>query len=140
MRRRGLKSIEIEESFVNLTPLIDVVFVVLIMFILIAPMLDLDRISLADANNEKVKEEQLNLNDHNAIKIFVGEDNAILINGRSIDLENIKRELLFLKKNYPLEVPKLFQDEKASFGTYQKVKNAVEASGFEELDVVLKSR
>ncbi len=36
-----------EEASINLTPLIDVVFVVLIIFILIAPMLELDRIQLA---------------------------------------------------------------------------------------------
>lgn len=38
-----------EEPTVNLTPLIDVVFVILIMFIVIAPLLDLDRIELAQA-------------------------------------------------------------------------------------------
>ena len=33
-----------DESLLNLTPLIDVVFVVLIIFILIAPMLDVDKV------------------------------------------------------------------------------------------------
>ena len=36
-----------EEPSINMTPLIDVVFVVLVMFIIIAPILNIDRIDLA---------------------------------------------------------------------------------------------
>ena len=45
---------DIEEPQINLTPLIDVVFVILIMFILIAPILELDRIDLADAGGSQL--------------------------------------------------------------------------------------
>ena len=43
-----------------------------------------------------------------------------------------------LKKNHPREIPRVFQDKNATFGTYQTVKNAVEAAGFEEMDIILK--
>lgn len=42
-----------DDANVNLTPLIDVVFVVLIMFILVAPLVEIDRIQLAHATSEK---------------------------------------------------------------------------------------
>ena len=45
-----------EESLINLTPLIDVVFVLLITFIMIAPILKLDRIDLAPAKQTKAQE------------------------------------------------------------------------------------
>ncbi|MBM3184115.1 MAG: hypothetical protein FJZ64_02270, partial [Chlamydiae bacterium] len=50
MRKRPLQLLEEEgneEPLVNLTPLIDVVFVVLISFMLIAPILDIDSLTLA---------------------------------------------------------------------------------------------
>ena len=45
-----------EESLLNLTPLIDVVFVVLIIFILIAPMLDVDKVQLASTHAKENSE------------------------------------------------------------------------------------
>ena len=42
--KRRLYPMASEEPVVNLTPLIDVVFVILIMFILVAPLLEADRL------------------------------------------------------------------------------------------------
>jgi biopolymer transport protein ExbD len=42
-------------------------------------------------------------------------------------------------KTNPNTIPQLYQDQNASFGTYQKIKNLVETIGFEQLDVVLKT-
>jgi len=61
MGRRNINrqsSSPIEEAWINLMPLIDVVFVVLIMFIVIAPMLDIDQIDLAEGTT-RVKEADL---------------------------------------------------------------------------------
>ena len=44
-----------EEPLINLTPLIDVVFVVLIMFIVIAPMLEVERVELASAGESALE-------------------------------------------------------------------------------------
>ena len=46
-RHFSYQEISSEENLVNLTPLIDVVFVVLILFILIAPMVEADRVQLS---------------------------------------------------------------------------------------------
>ena len=58
--RRGRLSLAREEGseelHINLTPLIDVVFVLLIMFIVIAPLLELDRIQLASSAGKAIKE------------------------------------------------------------------------------------
>ena len=47
-RKRSTTTKAIEEPIINLMPLIDVVFVVLVMFIVIAPMINIDRIELAE--------------------------------------------------------------------------------------------
>lgn len=130
-------SIETEDSLLNLTPLIDVVFVLLITFILIAPLLKYDRIELSSARDQK-KEEQLPTENRNSITIRVYEDNSITINHREITFKELYPLLVALKHSHPHEIPILFHDQRASFGTYQMIKNSVESAGFEELDILLK--
>lgn len=125
-----------EEASPNLTPLIDVVFVVLIMFIIIAPMLEVDKVKLADAPAREQKQAAM-VHEASPIAIHVHEDNSIWMNSVKIKPEELLPLLKSAKRHNPKGVPQLFQDRKAQFGTYQTIKNAVELSGFEELDVIL---
>ena len=138
MRRRIFRgTFEHEgEELINLTPLIDVLFVVLIMFILIAPILDLDRIQLADKGAKS--DEISTVSNNRPLKIFVHDDQTIWLGKHLLTLDALAATLIELKKVHPQEIPELYCDEKASFGIYQKIKNAVEDAGFEELDVILK--
>lgn len=120
---------------VNLTPLIDVVFVVLIAFILIAPLLELEQISLAPSNRSK---ELSHANDPTtAITIRVYKNNEIRINEQKITTDALLSHLQNLKKKHPHVIPRLFHDKRAYFGTYQQIKNSIELAGFEKLDVIL---
>ena|SRR3990167_4881305 len=123
-----------DESLLNLTPLIDVVFVVLIIFILIAPMLDVDKVQLAASypSNDKHATQEAS-----PITLHVREDNSIWAEQKPLSLEELPSFFLLQKKKYPYKIPQLFQDKKSSFGTYQAIKNAVEMAGFETLDVIL---
>lgn len=126
---------ESEEGGINLTPLIDVVFVVLIMFILIAPMLEIDKVKLAKG----IAREETEVVPGSCLTIHVREDNSILINKREISPENLSPLLKALYVANPKLTPQLYHDQKAYFGTYQTVKNALEEAGFSELDVILKN-
>lgn len=137
MRRRNRsdsKHHSFDETLINLTPLIDVVFVVLIAFILIAPLLETDHVNLAPAsvNSEK------NISNNSPIMIHVKEDDSILLNNRLVTLSELTVFLKEKKRLNPNQIPQLFHDRKACFGTYQSIKNCVEAAGFEQMDVILK--
>ena len=139
MRKTRLSSTQeghSEETHINLTPLIDVVFVVLIMFIIIAPMLELDRVQLAGAANRDSKEMAV-VHENSPVAIHVHEDNSIWIHNRIVSEKELIQLLKDAKRAYPQRIPQLFHDKKAQFGTYQTVKNAVEIAGFEQLDVIL---
>ncbi|NGX50177.1 MAG: Biopolymer transport protein ExbD [Chlamydiae bacterium] len=127
-----------DEGSVNLTPLIDVVFVVLIMFILVAPLVELDRINLAPAAEEK-SPDMVSFQDSAPIKIHVYADNTIFLNGTATSAIELSTLLKRAYRLYPDTRPQLYHDEEAYFGTYQSVKNAVESAGFEALDIILKS-
>jgi biopolymer transport protein ExbD len=120
-------------SAANLTPLIDVVFVVLIMFIIIAPMLEIDKVKLATGPQTEFKEGAT----PSDLYLHVLEDNTILINKRPVSESALLSVLTALHTKNPNLTPQLFQDKRALFGTYQCVKNALEEAGYKELEVVL---
>lgn len=131
--RLSFQEPEADEATINLTPLIDVVFIVLIMFIIIAPLIEIDRINLAAGKPIK-KHAPLN---QKPIQISVQKDNTILVNKqRVLDLEKTLQELHQLHAE---ATPQVFHDKEASFGTYQRVKNALEHAGFEQMDIILKN-
>lgn len=133
----GHHAATIDEPTINLTSLIDIVFVILIMFILVAPMLELDRVELADAPKKK-SQDSIDIKEQSAITLHVRQDNSVLLNNRMIPLEDLPMALLRVKQECPSAKPQVFHDKRATFGTYQAVKNAMEAAGFEEMDIILR--
>jgi len=137
-RRRPSQSSESssDEGLINLTPLIDVVFVVLIMFIIVAPMLELDHIQLATKGPHKEKQ-MATVQENRALSIHVHADNSIWYNSKKITIEQLLPLLIQAKKHNPHKIPQLFHDKNAYFGTYQMLKNTLEEAGFEQVDVIL---
>jgi len=127
----------IEEPMVNLTPLIDVVFVILIAFIVVAPLLELDRVELADTAYA-AQDKSISVQETSPIAIYVRHDNTIAVEGRTVTFPQLVEYLKQAKKRFPNAKPQLFHDKKALFGTYQSVKNAAEAAGFQHMDIILK--
>ncbi len=125
-----------EEPAVNLTPLIDVVFVILIGFILIAPLLEVDKIELANAPSN-AQHPSISIQEASPVSLHVQRNNTILFRGKALSQEELEDALVSAKKEYPNATPQLFHDKAAHFGTYQNVKNALESAGFEQLDIVL---
>ena len=132
-RRRPFFDSAPDEEEISLTPLIDVVFVVLILFILVAPMVEIDRIQLAGAPTREVTDTV----SPGPLSIHVRSDDTIWINKQPVNPERIGPLLKALYQQHSDKSPQLFQDKSAHFGTYQLVKNAVEEAGYSELEVVL---
>lgn len=139
MARRTFRrrSETIEEPTVNLTPLIDVVFVILIMFIVIAPLLELDRVELAESGGDPM-DSSVAVQETSPISIHVRGDNTILFNNKTVTLNQLGAQLKQAKSRYPGARPQLFHDRKAHFGTYQSIKNVTEEAGFKQIDIILK--
>lgn len=140
MNRRLARSIfhrHEEEPAVNLTPLIDVVFVILIMFILVAPLLEMEQVELADAPSVQV-EGMAEVQQSSPISIHVHQNNTISFNNQKVKVEQLPSLLKQAKQRYPNAKPQLFHDRRGHFGIYQSVKNAAEEAGFHQMDVVLK--
>lgn len=130
-----LSDIEDGDSLINLTPLIDVVFVVLIVFILLAPLVEIDSISLAPGSRKTA--ENPFKTESNALHIDLLKDGSVRINKREIEKKDLRKLLIALHEAHQKGNPKLFCDKEVAFGAYQEVKNAIEDAGFETLDIVV---
>jgi biopolymer transport protein ExbD len=129
------KSAPFEEPQVNLTPLIDVVFVILIGFILIAPLLEIDKIELANAPSSATSQSP---HSSSPISLYVRKDNSVFLGEQPVQIPELIPLLKAAKKVHAHAIPQLLHDKKAYFGTYQEVKNALELAGFEQVDIILK--
>ena len=135
MRQRRplfLEEEEGEESPINLTPLIDVVFVLLITILLLSPLLSVDHIHLA-ASCEMSKKDVV----HTPLSIEIRSDSSIWFQGRSINIQQLESGIKIEKLRSPGHYPQLIADKNSHFGTYQEVKNVLEVCGFEQMDVLL---
>ena len=131
------KAVELpQEPAINITPLVDVVFVILIAFIVIAPLLEMDRIELA-SGGQAPSHIPVRFEDASSIQIHVQKDNSILLNHEVVSQQELFFGLRRAKSLYPDARAQLFHDKEAFFGTYQAVKNALEAADFKEVDIVL---
>lgn len=121
-----------EEPVVNLTPLIDVVFVVLVMFIIIAPMVNIDRIELAEGA-PSIQQSKID----QTLVIHIRADNSIWFNQKQVTLKELNSLLTNAKKKHQTAIPQIMPDKKASFQAYEHVRTAAKNAGFDFVDVNL---
>lgn len=122
---------EDEEPLVNLTPLIDVVFVILIAFILVAPLIQAEKVKLARGKETE------GIFEKTPIVISVLPGPVFMLNKQALSLHDLKQALLVERQKFPDAEPLLFQDKESTFGSYHEVKRLVEEAGFQNLNVVL---
>jgi len=118
-------------SEINVTPLVDVMLVLLIIFMVTAPMMlqGIDvNLPKAEAKPIEVKEEELILT--------IGEGNKIFLGKKLINLENlgpILRDLIQQRRNKDLY---LRADENISYGFVIKVMAEAKRAGVERLGMI----
>lgn len=134
MSRKFLPSIELTEPEINLTPLIDVVFVILIMFIVVVPLLEVDRVDLAAT----LYQERSGTASTDGVTLHVYPDDSLMLNNKMVHIEELLSTLTIEIAKTPSKKLTLFHDKNGTFGTYQTIKQIAEAVGFKELDVILK--
>lgn len=134
---RSYRRQSLPEAEINLTPLIDVCFVILILFIVIAPLLEMEHVDLS--NGPPLDQQSaVAVQEKSPVTIHVYADDTIVVNKQKIPIAQLKDLLTYVKQKNPTAIPQLFHDQNAKFGTYQSVKNAAQAAGFSEMNVILK--
>jgi|TARA_B100000886_G_scaffold162846_1_gene111035 biopolymer transport protein ExbD len=125
MRRNAINAaVKDDESEINLTPMLDVVFIMLIFFIVTAnfikePGLEINR---PDSDTAEVQENA-------AILIAVGSNDEVYMDGRRIDVRQVKANVVKMLADNPKGSVVIQADEKAVADTIIKVMDGAREAG-----------
>ena len=119
-------------SAINVTPLVDVVLVLLIIFMVIAPQLDLDQaITLPQTPRPPDKPEN-----ERQIVVSITADGQLHVNDQPVERAQLPDELLAHAAAIGDAQVVIKGDARLSFGHVQKTMFEIEAAGFKDVGLI----
>lgn len=116
---------------INVTPLVDVMLVLLVVFIVTAPLLtQAVHVNLPKTAETAPPEEK------EAVYVSVDAKGKVFIDKAEIALESFEKELLNRKAADPEIALNLNADDAVPYGTVAKVMSSIERSGISKLSVL----
>jgi|SRR5690606_7615692 len=118
-------------SEINITPLVDVMLVLLVAFIVTAPLMN---------NAVKINLPQTAVTappkDNKAVTVSVNAECEVFIDKRQISADNVEPELIALKSGNPDVVLQLQADDLVPYGAVAKIMASIERAGITKLAVL----
>jgi biopolymer transport protein ExbD len=118
-------------SEINVTPLVDVMLVLLTIFIVTAPLLT----NAVPVNLPKATSD-LSLTQPNTIGISVTDDGTVYFTDEAVSQEDLDQRLMQIAENADSTV-EIFADEKAEYGNVAKVMAAIQRAGITKFTFVM---
>lgn len=120
------------QTVLNLTPLIDIVFLLLVFFMLTAHFIEDEAIAidLPEAANTAASEED------GFVEVAMTPDGTLLVEGRPIPLEALEEALRGALHAPEKRFVRLKGDRSAQFGLGVQIIDAARAAGAESLDIL----
>ena len=130
MRRNAISRAVEEETNIDLAPMLDVVFILLIFFIVTAnfvkdPGLDVQR---PNAETSEIQENA-------GILIAVGAQDEVYMEGRRIDIRQVKANVLRLQSERPNATVVIRADKAANADIITKVMDGVRLAGIYQISL-----
>ena len=117
---------------INVTPLVDVMLVLLVIFIVTAPLLmHAVPVKLPQTTSTSA------VDAHKQVQLSIDHTGAIFIDARPVELEALKAELLALKAKHPELGVQLLGDERVPYGRIAKVMAIANQVGAAKLSLVM---
>ena len=124
MRRAPISQAVAEEEEINITPMLDVVFILLIFFIVTANFIKEPGLEVNRPDSETAEP-----TDNAAILIAVGNAGEIYMDGRRIDKRQVKANVVRLLAENPQGSVVIQADEKATADTIMAVMDGAREAG-----------
>jgi biopolymer transport protein ExbD len=123
-------------SEINVTPLVDVMLVLLVVFLVTAPLLantirvNLPQTAKTSTSNQEAKR---------SINLSIASSGKLYIDKRESQLSSIESELRELKAASPDLIVHLNADKEVNYGLVAKIMSAVDRAGITKLSVLTAS-
>ncbi len=131
---RGRTTRPAEEANVDLTPMLDVVFILLIFFIVTSTFIQEKALGLEPPPPPAPP--QQNQPQTPAILIYVGEDNLIQVNGRYTDVGGVRANMERLRAENPESALIIQAHSKARAGTILRIRDEAYNAQMERVNVI----
>jgi biopolymer transport protein ExbD len=123
-------------SELNVTPLVDVMLVLLVVFLVTAPLLaNTIRVNLP----QTAKTATTNQEPKKSVNLSIAAGGKLFIDKREIELGTVEPELRGLKAAYPELIVHLNADRDINYGLVAKTMSAVDRAGITKLSVLTAS-
>ena len=131
MRRNAISSaVQEDESEINLTPMLDVVFILLIFFIVTANFIKDPGLEINRPDSETAE-----ITENAAILIAIGPAGEIYMDGRRIDVRQVKANVIRLMAENPQGAVVMQADEKATAEKIIAVMDEVREAGVIDISI-----
>lgn len=112
---------------INVIPLVDIVLVILIIFMITAPLLT----SGIEVELPKTKDTPLSQKENQPLKITITQEGKIKVYGEEIGLENLVSWIEEAKKNNLIKEIQIEADKNCPYGVVAKVLSELKRAGIE---------
>ncbi len=121
-------------SEINVTPLVDVMLVLLVVFIVTAPLLtNAIKVNLPETAETSAPD------DPEAVTVSVDPEGKVYLDKRETSVDALELELKDMKAQDPAMTLFLQADDAARYGTVAKVMAIIERAGIDKLAVITKA-
>ena len=126
MRRKRIR----EESNLDLTPMLDIVFIMLIFFIVTTSFIKESGIEVNRPNAETAERDQ-----KGNILVAISENNEIFIDRRKVDLRAIRPNIIRLKAENPEGSVIIEADKASQTGLLVEAMDQIRLAGVQEISI-----
>jgi biopolymer transport protein TolR len=125
------------QSEINVTPMVDVMLVLLIIFMVVTPFLQKD-VSVAIPRDTLNADEDLIINREDSVIVSIPKDNDYYLGKKQVNLEDLKTQVDKMLSNRKEEdkVVYIKSGVEVSYGEVVKVINAVREKGIDKIGLV----
>jgi len=125
------------QSEINVTPMVDVMLVLLIIFMVVTPFLQKD-VSVAIPRDTLNAEEDLVINREDSVIVSIPKDNDYYLGKKQVNLEDLKTQVekMLANKKEEDKVVYIKSGVEVSYGEVVKVINAVREKGIDKIGLV----
>ncbi len=121
-------------SDINVTPMVDVMLVLLIIFMVITPLLEQKvSVNLAKSKNAVAMK---NASKSDAVIVAVTRDNRVFLGSNQVSLSKLGKEVGTALENQTKKVVYIRADVRSKYGTVENAIDAIRSAGVEQLGLL----